>query len=68
MSLLDLSARIGSDPMLIQGCNGNTSIKINEVLWIKASGKCLANALREEMLVPVPFPEAQQMVNLDWSI
>ena len=37
-SLRDLSARMGSDPMLVQASNGNTSIKFDGILWIKASG------------------------------
>jgi ribulose-5-phosphate 4-epimerase/fuculose-1-phosphate aldolase len=61
-SLLDLSARIGCDPLLAQASNGNTSIKIDGVLWIKASGKCLANAMQEEMLVPIDLAEAKESI------
>ncbi len=43
-ALLELSARIGADPMLTQASTGNTSIKLDGVLWIKASGKWLARA------------------------
>lgn len=56
-SLLGLSARIGRDPLLVQASTGNTSLKSNGTLWIKASGKWLANADQEEMLVPVSLPE-----------
>src|SRR5258705_133149 len=52
-SLLELSARLGCEPMLVQANNGNTSAKLDGVLWIKASGKCLANAKREHTFVPV---------------
>ena len=52
-ALRDLSARVGSDPLLVQASNGNTSIKLDGTLWIKASGKWLADAMREEVLVPV---------------
>ncbi len=55
--LLDLSARIGRDPLLVQASGGNTSIKLNGTLWIKASGKWLANADKEEILVPVRLAE-----------
>ena len=41
-SLVDMSARIGQDPLLVQAGTGNTSIKLDGVLWIKASGKWLA--------------------------
>jgi rhamnose utilization protein RhaD (predicted bifunctional aldolase and dehydrogenase) len=50
-----LSARIGADPLLVQGAGGNTSIKEGGVLWIKASGKWLSEAAREDMFVPVSF-------------
>jgi rhamnose utilization protein RhaD (predicted bifunctional aldolase and dehydrogenase) len=53
VSLLELSARLGCDPMLVQANNGNTSVKLEGVMWIKASGKCLANAKRELTFVPV---------------
>jgi rhamnose utilization protein RhaD (predicted bifunctional aldolase and dehydrogenase)/uncharacterized protein YfkK (UPF0435 family) len=52
-SLLELSARLGCDPLLVQANNGNISVKLDGVLWIKASGKWLANAKREETFVPV---------------
>lgn len=51
--LLNLSARIGQDPLLVQASSGNTSIKLDGTLWIKASGKWLAHATEEEILVPV---------------
>jgi rhamnose utilization protein RhaD (predicted bifunctional aldolase and dehydrogenase) len=47
------SARIGADPLLVQGAGGNTSVKNGGALWIKASGKWLAHAEREDMFVPV---------------
>jgi rhamnose utilization protein RhaD (predicted bifunctional aldolase and dehydrogenase) len=55
--LLNLSARIGRDPMLAQASNGNTSIKLGGTLWIKASGKWLAHAADEEILVPLRLAE-----------
>ncbi len=48
-----LSAKVGSDSLLVQGAGGNTSIKQDGVLWIKASGKWLSEAAREDMFVPV---------------
>jgi rhamnose utilization protein RhaD (predicted bifunctional aldolase and dehydrogenase) len=56
-SLLDLSARIGRNPLLVQASSGNTSLKVDGTLWIKASGKWLAYADREEILVPVDVSE-----------
>jgi rhamnose utilization protein RhaD (predicted bifunctional aldolase and dehydrogenase) len=62
LAFRDLSARIGRDPLLIQGNNGNTSIKLNGTLWIKASGKSLAQAKHEEILVPVDLDAARKAV------
>ncbi len=56
-SLLDLSVRIGRNPLLVQASSGNTSLKLDGTLWIKASGKWLAYADREEILVPVDLSE-----------
>lgn len=57
--LLSLSARIGRDRLLTQASNGNTSIKLDRVLWIKASAKWLSNALQEDILVPVDLALAK---------
>jgi rhamnose utilization protein RhaD (predicted bifunctional aldolase and dehydrogenase) len=61
-SLRDLSARVGSNPLLVQASNGNTSIKLDGILWIKASGKWLAHAMREEVLVPVELAKGREVV------
>ena len=60
MSLRDLSARVGSDPLLVQASNGNTSIKLDGVLWIKASGKWLARAFpKTTFSLPVELADVQ---------
>ncbi len=51
--LLELSADVGADPALVQAAGGNTSIKQQGTLWIKASGTWLMNALTSEIMVPV---------------
>jgi rhamnose utilization protein RhaD (predicted bifunctional aldolase and dehydrogenase) len=56
-ALIAVSARLGRDQLLVQAASGNTSIKLDGVLWIKASGKWLAHADREEILVPVDLAE-----------
>jgi ribulose-5-phosphate 4-epimerase/fuculose-1-phosphate aldolase len=61
-ALLDLSARLGSDSLLVQASTGNTSIKLNGTLWIKASGKWLADAKRDEIFVSVPLPEVKKCI------
>jgi rhamnose utilization protein RhaD (predicted bifunctional aldolase and dehydrogenase) len=48
-----LSASVGADPLLVQGAGGNTSVKQAGVLWIKASGTWLMNALAGDIMVPV---------------
>ncbi|XAT60011.1 class II aldolase [Rhodobacteraceae bacterium Araon29] len=49
----DFSARLGSDSLQVQGPGGNTSIKGSDVMWIKASGTELANAVKQEIFVAV---------------
>jgi rhamnose utilization protein RhaD (predicted bifunctional aldolase and dehydrogenase) len=58
--LRSLSERLGRDPLLVQASSGNTSIKLDGTLWIKASGKWLANAMQEEMLVPVALSDLRE--------
>ncbi len=48
-----LSARLGQDPLRVQGPGGNTSFKDGAVLWIKASGTELASALTHDIFVAV---------------
>ncbi|HXJ37650.1 MAG TPA: class II aldolase/adducin family protein, partial [Bryobacteraceae bacterium] len=62
-SLLAVSGRVGADPMLVQAATGNTSIKLDDVLWIKASGKWLAHAGQDEILVPVSLPETLRRIS-----
>ena len=52
-ALLAVSARIGADPTKTQAAGGNTSLKRNGLLWIKASGTWLAHALEKPIFVPV---------------
>lgn len=61
--LLALSAYIGRDPMLTQASAGNTSMKIDGRLWIKASGKWLADALQDDMFLPLDLAEARNCVS-----
>src|SRR5713101_8265716 len=60
--LRELSARIGSDPLLTQASTGNSSIKLEGVLWMKASGKWMADAIREDILIPLDLAEAKECV------
>jgi rhamnose utilization protein RhaD (predicted bifunctional aldolase and dehydrogenase) len=68
MCLRNLSARIGSDPLLVQASNGNTSIKLDGILWIKASGSWLAHAMQEEIFVPLELAGLKESVLNDSEI
>lgn len=48
-----MSARIGADPLLVQGPGGNSSIKDEDEIWIKASGQWLAEAEQHPIFVPL---------------
>jgi rhamnose utilization protein RhaD (predicted bifunctional aldolase and dehydrogenase) len=52
-ALRKLSATLGADPFRTQGAGGNTSIKQDGVMWIKASGTWLADALAQDIMTPV---------------
>ena len=61
-SLVGVSTRVGSDPLLVQAATGNTSVKLDGVLWIKASGKWLAHASKEEIFLPLNLSETRRLV------
>jgi rhamnose utilization protein RhaD (predicted bifunctional aldolase and dehydrogenase) len=52
-ALKKLSARVGADPLLVQAAGGNTSLKQDGVMWIKASGTWLRDADSKDIFVPV---------------
>ncbi|MEM6548336.1 MAG: class II aldolase/adducin family protein [Pseudomonadota bacterium] len=51
-ALVAISHRLGSDPLQVQGPGGNTSLKDDEAMWIKASGTWLAEAGARDIWVP----------------
>lgn len=51
--LLETSERLGRDPLQVQGPGGNTSVKADGFMWVKASGTWLAEAREREIMVPV---------------
>jgi rhamnose utilization protein RhaD (predicted bifunctional aldolase and dehydrogenase) len=55
--LLELTQRVGSDPLLTQASTGNSSAKLDDVLWIKTSGKWMADALRDDIFMPLDLSE-----------
>ena len=61
LALRELSAALGADPLRTQGAGGNISVKRDGILWIKASGTWLADALAHDIMTPVrldPLREA----------
>ena len=59
---LAASARIGGDIGLVQGAGGNTSLKQDGALWIKASGTWLAEAEARPIMVPLDLPALRARV------
>jgi len=57
---VSLSQEIGSQPLLVQGPGGNTSVKIDGQMWIKASGTELAEALDKNIFVAVDPAKAME--------
>jgi rhamnose utilization protein RhaD (predicted bifunctional aldolase and dehydrogenase) len=54
-----MSARVGRDITLVQGAGGNSSVKLGDVLWVKASGAWLSDAEHKDVFVPVDLPGAR---------
>ncbi|TVQ57360.1 MAG: class II aldolase [Rhodobacteraceae bacterium] len=52
-ALRAVSARLGRDPLQVQAAGGNTSLKRDGAMWVKASGAWLAEAEARDVFVPV---------------
>ncbi len=52
-SITQYCAKIGTDPLLVQGAGGNVSWKDEDTLWVKASGTWLADAVEKDIFVPI---------------
>lgn len=61
-ALLACSAALGRDRLLIQGPGGNTSLKREEVLWVKASGTELAQAESRPIMLPLALAALRRAV------
>jgi rhamnose utilization protein RhaD (predicted bifunctional aldolase and dehydrogenase) len=59
--LAAVSARVGSDPLLVQGPGGNSSIKVGDDLWVKASGVWLAEAGHKNIFVGLSLSKAREL-------
>jgi len=55
-ALARVSAELGSNRLLVQAAGGNTSVKVDDVLWVKASGRWLAKALDEPIFAALDLP------------
>lgn len=67
--VIEFCAQIGTDALLVQGPGGNVSWKEDGVLWIKASGKWLADAKSSEIFVPVSLSPLQNaLAKSDFTI
>ncbi len=64
-ALVNLSARLGADPLLVQGGGGNTSIKRDGQLWVKASGAWLMHARERDIFARLPLEETRALVRRD---
>jgi len=62
--LLEFTSRVGSDPLLTQASSGNSSAKLNGVLWIKASGKWMADAISDDIFIPLDLAEIRERLRL----
>lgn len=58
-SLREISAELGTDEMQVQAGGGNTSVKTDAGLWIKASGTRLRDALHSNIFVLLPWPRLE---------
>ena len=65
--LLELAGRVGHNPQLTQASTGNISLKLDGALWIKASGKWLADASGGKILIPLDLAGVQATIrqNMD---
>jgi rhamnose utilization protein RhaD (predicted bifunctional aldolase and dehydrogenase) len=64
----DLSARLAANRLLVQASSGNTSVKVDDTLWIKASGKWLADATSPDFLIPVALGRARACLDDETAI
>lgn len=58
--LSKLASKMGNNIELIQGAGGNFSIKLGNIMWIKASGTWLAEAEERNIFVPLDINKLQK--------
>ena len=57
--LAEFSSLVGADPEQVQAAGGNTSLKRDGVMWVKASGLWLKDACECDLFVPVSLAKLQ---------
>lgn len=57
-----LCSELGQDHLIVQGAGGNFSWKEGDVLWVKASGTWLSQALEKNIFVSVDLQEIQHKI------
>jgi len=62
-SIEEFCHTIGKDQLLVQGAGGNISWKNGNELWVKASGKWIADAKKEEIFVKVDLKDLRKQIN-----
>jgi rhamnose utilization protein RhaD (predicted bifunctional aldolase and dehydrogenase) len=63
LEFIEVSREIGKDPLFIQGAGGNTSCKVDaNTMWVKASGKWLAQAGAEDVFVAVNWAQINRQI------
>jgi rhamnose utilization protein RhaD (predicted bifunctional aldolase and dehydrogenase) len=60
----EFCTRIGRNRLLVQGAGGNVSWKQAGILWVKASGACIADADKSEIFVPVELGKLSDQIRL----
>ncbi len=56
------AAKIGANRLLVQGAGGNISWKTEKILWIKASGTQLADALNTNIFVALDLAQVCSLI------
>lgn len=60
--LVRITAEVGADPSLVQGAGGNSSLKVADCLWVKASGCWMADALLRPVFVPLSLAAVRRLL------
>jgi rhamnose utilization protein RhaD (predicted bifunctional aldolase and dehydrogenase) len=68
IALRELAAHLGCNRLLVQASSGNVSTKIDDILWIKASGKWMVHAEADDFLVAVRLARANRYLREDRTI